>query len=106
MRNSMEHRTSAARRALRTLAILVVLVALAGQVGPAAGAARRNEAPLDLAAMALTIPDLEDAGLEGYGHDGGDLLGPEAQAEELATNWGYPEDAALEVFAETDFAWG
>ena len=106
MKNSMEQPTSAARRALRTLVILVVLVALAGRTGSAVGAARHHEAPLDLAAMALTIPDLEEIGLEGYGHDGGDLLGPEAQAEEFATNWSYPEDEARDVFAETDLEWG
>jgi hypothetical protein len=59
--------------AVRALGVLAVLLALIGGLIPAAGAAQ-TDAPPDLAAMALTPPDVAAEGLDGYGSSQGRWL--------------------------------
>ena len=99
----MTNSTGKGRVALRALGVLIVLLALAGRLGPAAADARRAEAPLDLAAMALTPADLEGLGLEGYGSDFGDLLTLQAEAEAIAATGDMSEAEATELLEDAGF---
>lgn len=73
----------------RVVVALVMLFALLGSLlGPPSGPAQAaSDAPLDLAAMALTPSDLEDGGLKGYKIRAGGPRGSDADLPFQVGNW-------------------
>jgi hypothetical protein len=98
---ALEHRRWG-RRVARMLAVLVAALALAGQTGwprPAVVAHAATDAPLDLAAAALTPSDLAQAGFLGYRFADGDTRSPADTAAAFAFQYDLPEDAVHAAFA-------